>query len=248
MTSDFFAYEMELGRRFLIPLLEGRGVRPEGSILDVGCGYGGVLAALAGRYPAARCLGLDVDAEMVAAGREKCPAGVRLETGDFFRLEGEGFDLILMRDVLEHIVRPEAALERAASLLNPGGLLFASFAPFHSPFGGHQHNGEGFFSRLPWLQFLPENLFRVLVRVSGNSYKTREGLVADMDTVLRTRLSIARFRRAARQAGLGFRHYAGYAVRPDYRLKFGLPPLRFPALPLLEEMFSTGVEALLARP
>ena len=66
-----------------------------------------------------------------------------------------------------------------------------------------------------------------------------------MDSVLRTRLTCFRFGRALRAAGLQPRYYARYLVRPDYRLKFGLPPLRFPGLPLIEEVFCTGVEAVL---
>src|SRR5690606_14219326 len=155
---------------------------------------------------------------------------------------------VLLRDVLEHIVDVEGALAKAARLLKPGGFVFASFAPFLSPFGGHQHNGSGPFASVPWLHLLPESWFRGLLRFPGNSYKSGEALRADMDTVLLTRLSLGRFRRAAAAAGLEVRYLRGYAVRPDYRLKFGLPSLRFPAIPGPGDLFCTGAEALLAKP
>ena len=96
-----------------------------------------------------------------ARGNAQAPPGVVLEARDFFSLEegdtGEGrpqagFDLIVLRDVLEHMPDGGAALRKAAALLAPGGIVFASFAPFWSPFGGHQHNGAGLFANVPWQQ------------------------------------------------------------------------------------------------
>lgn len=247
MVEDFHAYEKALGTRFLIPLLEGRGIPLAGkAVLDVGCGYGGVLAALAEKHALAEALGIDLDADMVGKGSGRCPSGVKLEIRNFLAMEGRTYDLILMRDVLEHIVDVESALSKAAGLLRPGGTVFASFAPFFSPFGGHQHNGAGLPSRIPWLHLLPEAVFRALLRLPGNSYKSGAGLDADMESVLRTRLTMARFRRAADRAGLEVTYRAQYLSRPDYSLKFGLPAISFPAVPGIEELVCTGAEALLA--
>lgn len=245
MIDDFHAYERTLGERFLVPLLERQGVALDGkAVLDAGCGYGGVLVALASRHRLAAAHGVDLDAEMVARGTELCGPGVRLEVGDFFALTGKSYDVILLRDVLEHIVDVERAFVKARDLLNPGGVLFASFAPFYSPFGGHQHNGVGFAARVPWLQLLPETVFRSLLRLPGNSYKSGASLSADMETVLATRLTLARFRRAAAAAGFRMIYRAQYLSRPDYVVKFGLPQVAFPAVPLLDELLCTGAEAL----
>jgi SAM-dependent methyltransferase len=248
MVTDFHAYEKSLCLTGLAPLLQRHGVDLAGkSVLDVGCGYGGVLSGLREKYALDAALGIDLDPEMIRIGREKCGEGIALETRDFFGLDPEAgcFDLILMRDVLEHIVDAEGALRKASALLKPGGLVFASFAPFYSPFGGHQHNGSGFSSNLPWLQMLPEAWFRRALTLRGNSYKSGDGLAADMETVLRTRLTLRGFRRMAPAAGFRLTYFARYLSRPDYRIKFGLPAVGFPGIPLLEELFSSGVEALL---
>jgi ubiquinone/menaquinone biosynthesis C-methylase UbiE len=246
MVADFHAYEKALGSRFLAPLLRREGFDPSGkSVLDVGCGYGGVLAALAEAHPLGEALGLDLDADMIRAGAGRCPPPVRLEVRDFLSMEDGGFDLILLRDVLEHIVDVEGALAKAARLLRPGGRIYASFAPFLSPFGGHQHNGSGPASRMPWIHLLPEGAFRGLLRLEGNSYKGRRGLAEDMETVLRTRLTLGRFDRAVSAAGLRAGYRAQYLSRPDYRIKFGLPAVPFPPVPVLREFLCTGAEALL---
>ena len=248
MVSDFHAYEKELCLTGLVPMLQKRGFDPAGkAVLDVGCGYGGVLAGLAEKYPLGSALGIDLDEDMIRAGQAKCPGGVLLSRGDFFALEGGPFDLILMRDVLEHIPDAEGALRKAAGLLAPRGLLFVSFAPFWSPFGGHQHNGAGIFANVPWLHALPEAWFRRALRLGGNSYKSGRALADDMESVLRTRLTLGRFRRMIPPAGLRLGYFARYLSRPDFRIKFGLPVIPFPAIPILDELACTGVEALLER-
>jgi SAM-dependent methyltransferase len=249
MVEDFHAYERTLGERFLLPLLARHGVKLEGKVvLDAGCGYGGVLAALVGAEALADAQGVDLDAQMIALGRERCGPAVHLEVADFFGIVGRTYDVILLRDVLEHIVDVEGAFLQASRLLRPGGILFASFAPFFSPFGGHQHNGAGIASCLPWIHLLPETVFRSLLRLPGNSYKAERSLSADMETVLRTRLTLSRFRRAAAAAGFRTLYRAQYLSRPDYAVKFGLPQISFPAVPFLDELLCTGAEALFEAP
>jgi ubiquinone/menaquinone biosynthesis C-methylase UbiE len=248
MVTNFYEYERDLCVNCLIPLLKRQGIELAGkSVLDVGCGYGGFLTALREQFALKEPLGVDLDAEMIRIGREKCPRDIRLEHGDFFQMDPGNFDFILMRDVLEHVVDVGGALERAAARLLPGGSIYASFAPFFSPFGGHQHNGEGFFSNVPWLQFLPESWFRRLLLLHGNSYKSGRELELDIESVLRTRLTLGGFRSKLPKAGLRLKYSAQYVVRPDYRIKFGLPTLVFPAVPLIEELVCTGAEALLER-
>jgi len=248
MLSDYFRYEAEISRIHLVPLLLRHGaVSRTARVLDVGCGYGGTLLALKESLPDLRAEGLDVDAAMVAQGQERLGEAATLIHADFFSWSGGPFDLVLLRDVLEHIRRPEEALVRAATLLTPGGFLFVSFAPFFGPFGGHQHNTSGPCSYLPWIQILPEAWLRRILRVSSNAYKQKDELEEDLESVLRTRLTIRGFRRAANVVGLGLCHQAAYLSRPDYRIKFGLPAIRLPLVPGLAEILATGVEALMRK-
>jgi SAM-dependent methyltransferase len=246
-VNDYFSYQKALAVECLLPVLEREGVELAGrSVLEVGCGYGGVLAGLSERRRLGEAVGIDVDPEMIEAGRRRCPAGVRLEVGDFLRREpARSFDVVLLRDVLEHIVDVEGALRRARALLRPQGALYVSFAPFYSPFGGHQHIGGGPFSYVPWLQLLPAGIFRRLLRVDGSAYKSAPAAMADLDSVLRTRLTTGLFRRLTARLDLRVAWSRQYLVRPDHRRKLGLPPLALPRLPLLDELLCTGVEAIL---
>ncbi len=245
MIEDYFAYELAIGRDYLGPLLLSRGVDLQGKrVLDVGCGYGGVLEGLLCHFPQMQAVGLDRDEAMIGSGRARAASNLDLRAGDFFEFTETPYDFLLLRDVLEHIGDYGAALHKAKALLKPQGKLFASFAPFGGPFGGHQHNGTGLFSRLPWVHCLPPRLFWKGLSVRGNSYKGSAALSEDMRSVFATRLSVAGFDRACRLARLRPIWQRFFLSRPEYRKKFGWPTVALPNWPILWEKLCTGVEVL----
>lgn len=82
-------------------MLDRHGLRPT-SVLDVGCGRGAVLAALAPRLPGAdRLVGCDVSAHPIAMGSGRDDPRIELRQGG--PPDGETFDLLLCIDVLEHV-------------------------------------------------------------------------------------------------------------------------------------------------
>jgi 2-polyprenyl-3-methyl-5-hydroxy-6-metoxy-1,4-benzoquinol methylase len=112
--------------------LEGAGLlRPGAAVLDLGCGFGRVAAALSPRCRSV--LGLDVSAGMVAEARWR-HAGLpntRFETTpgrDLSALPAAAFDLILAVDSFPYLVQAgvaEAHVADAARALRPGGALAA---------------------------------------------------------------------------------------------------------------------------
>ncbi|MBN1835865.1 MAG: methyltransferase domain-containing protein [Spirochaetales bacterium] len=95
-----------------------------GRLLDVGCAYGPFLAAA--RETGFEGEGVDVSAAAVGHVREVL--GLPCQLGDFEAGKGlawaaGSFDAVSMWYVLEHFRDPARALERAVSLLRPGGVL-----------------------------------------------------------------------------------------------------------------------------
>ena len=93
-----------------------------GRVLDVGCGAGGALVALA-RAGKWEVCGLELDVE---AARRAAAQGFNVRQGDLVDTDFEpaSFDLIRMGHVIEHVRDPLATLRRAWELLKPGGTLF----------------------------------------------------------------------------------------------------------------------------
>ncbi len=104
-------------------------LRPGADVLDLGCGFGRVAAALAPGCHSV--LGLDVSAGMVAEARRRYAglANVRFETTpglDLAMLPAVGFDLVLAVDSFPYIVQAGLApahVAGAARALRPGGAL-----------------------------------------------------------------------------------------------------------------------------
>ncbi|MEU0189435.1 methyltransferase domain-containing protein [Streptomyces afghaniensis] len=101
--------------------------RCEGTVLDVGCGPGRLVAELAARGRAV--LGIDVSA--AAVDHTVRTGGQALRRSVFEPLPGEGrWDTVLLMDGNIGIGGdPRALLDRVAGLLRPGGLLIAETAP-----------------------------------------------------------------------------------------------------------------------
>jgi SAM-dependent methyltransferase len=91
------------------------------SVLDIGCGTGFTLEALAARFDA---WGLEPDPAVRARTRtlvrDRVLAG---DTRDRSALGDRRFDVVLLLDVLEHVEDDRAELSSAAAALAPGGKL-----------------------------------------------------------------------------------------------------------------------------
>lgn len=114
--------------------VEARRIRralPAGAqLLEVGCAAGDLLLPL-------RELGLKVagvELSPYAAGIAREQHGLEVQTGTIFDcvFAERTFDAVVMRHVVEHFPSPRMALERAATLLKEGGVLFITTPNFDS--------------------------------------------------------------------------------------------------------------------
>jgi 2-polyprenyl-3-methyl-5-hydroxy-6-metoxy-1,4-benzoquinol methylase len=99
--------------------------RPIGSVLDVGCGSGGVGAGLRDAG-ASRLTGIEVVPEQAELARAQYDHVVAAPVEEALeQLEGP-FDTILCLDVLEHLVDPEHVMRNLRDVAAPGARLQVS--------------------------------------------------------------------------------------------------------------------------
>jgi SAM-dependent methyltransferase len=94
-----------------------------GAVLDAGCGIGGLLLRLSGRF---RLVGLDLSADYVNIASERLPEGEFMEGRiEQMPFEDSSFDTVVTTDVLEHVLHLDDALRELLRVLKPGGHLIA---------------------------------------------------------------------------------------------------------------------------
>ncbi len=110
--------------------LERLGLAPGQRVLDLGCGEGRHVHALA-LTPGVEAVGLDADGPSLAKaadGLESLGATGVLIRGDAYRLpfDDGAFDAVLCCEVLEHLADVDGALTEIVRVLKPGGRLAVS--------------------------------------------------------------------------------------------------------------------------
>ncbi|MEI8134460.1 MAG: class I SAM-dependent methyltransferase [bacterium] len=249
----YFGYQYGLGSEYIAPYLKSRGVNLDGArICEIGCGESGVLAALS-EEGAAEVVGIDIRDLAIESSQKIFDAiGIKGEFAihniitqpppEKWRAH---FDVVLLRDVIEHLEETELSLRHVMDFMKPGGWLYVVFPPYYSPFGAHQHLLDNKVSRLPFIQLLPDSLFT-------KAYKNAR-LQIDVEEVsmLRgIRLTISKMRRAIKNALLDLVDEQLYFLRPVFKLKFGLPPIRanfLKRIPILRELVALEASYLLRK-
>lgn len=93
----------------VLRLLAGNRLSPR-SIADVGCGSGGVLAALHDAMPQVEYSGFELAPDASRFWEKHKDRNIRFSVGDLSHEEGMHFDVLLLLDVVEHVPNPHEFL------------------------------------------------------------------------------------------------------------------------------------------
>ncbi len=246
-----FNQQVENSREYVLPFMEQTMTIGESTtVLEVGCGEGGVLIPFIEK--GATCVGVDLDPPRIELAEEFLAKEIavgkavfllkNIYDADFVEKYRGAFDLIILKDVIEHVPDQEAFVPHLKTFLRPGGQIFFGFPPWMMPFGGHQQTCKTkWASKLPWYHLLPRPLYKAALKAMGESDNTIRELMEIKDT----QITIERFEAIIKKSGMEVKAQQHYLLNPIYRYKFGVQPRKqlplISALPYVRDFLTTCV-------
>ncbi len=131
------------------------------------------------------------------------------------------FDLIVLKDVIEHIPNQAVFIKKLHDLLLPGGRVFFGYPPWWMPFGGHQQIcASKILSKLPWFHLLPKFLYKAIVK----SFGERDAVINELMDIKDTGITIERMHKIIEENGFKIIEQKYWLTNPIYVKKFNISP------------------------
>lgn len=224
-----YEQQVENSRFYVLPFIEKtKKLGSDINVLEIGCGEGGVLVPFI--EAGCNCVGVDLNClrtdiakellkNDVAAGKVEFLCKNVYEEDFLQRFKGF-FDVILLKDAIEHIPEQEKFVPYIKQLLKEDGTMFFGFPPWYMPFGGHQQICESKVGMMPYYHILPKPIYKKVLRLIGES----DGVINELMEIHDTQITIERFERILKQSSLKVLNKQHFLVNPIYKYKFGWKP------------------------
>ncbi|AYD46763.1 MAG TPA: class I SAM-dependent methyltransferase [Arachidicoccus soli] len=250
-SKKYFEMQTANALEYVLPFIEEKIPIKNGMrVLEIGCGEGGVLKAFVDHG----CIGVGVEFDKIRIENASLWMADEIDGGkvsfvskDIYQTEAEEldgkFDIIILKDVIEHIHDQAKLLQRMHQLLVPKGVIFFGFPPWQMPFGGHQQICKNkWLSRMPYYHLLPKRLYAYVLKRKNEN-------VDELLEIKETGISIERFERITKQTSYRILHKRHFLINPIYKWKFNIKPRRqfaiIRAVPYLRNFLTTCVYYLI---
>lgn len=255
--QTYIKYQHDNAVQYVIPFIERKLKLKEGmEVMEIGCAEGGVLKAFIERG----CKGTGVELMPARYEMAKQLLADEIEKGkaeiihkNIYDLDADSgyqarYDLIILKDVIEHIHDQDKVLAYLRLFLKKGGHIFFGFPPWQMPFGGHQQIAKSkILSRLPYYHLLPMSLYKGILKSLGEKERT----VEDLAEIKETGISIERFEKLIKKNAYTIQEKEFYLINPIYKYKFNLSAKRqYPwlsAIPYFRNFLTTCVYYLVRK-
>ena len=214
----------------ILPYIQQNWMFPQGmQVLEIGCGEAGVLKAFTDL--GYHCTGIELEESRLEYAREfmqqELASGkIQFLNKDIYDVDpevdlGTKFDLIILKDVIEHIPDQGRFMPQLHRFLKPGGVIFFAFPPWMMPYGGHQQVlPKKLASKMPYYHLLPGKLYPMTLKLMG----INESGIKTMEEIRSTGISIERFEKIVKQSDMKVMGKKSYLFNPIYEYKFGIKP------------------------
>ena len=224
----YFDIQLLNAEKYILPFVESNFEIKSGMrVMEIGCGEGGVLKAFVDKG----CIGVGVEFDLtrIENGSQWLEDDIKEGKISFVAKDiydtnveslGGKFDIIVLKDVIEHIHDQERLLGRLKEFLNPSGIIFFGFPPWQMPFGGHQQLCQKKLSKVPYFHLLPTFVYKGLLKLSGES----DSNIIQLLEIKETGISIERFEKIVKKTNYSIVDRIHYLFNPIYEYKFNLKP------------------------
>lgn len=243
----YFDIQVMNAEKYVIPFIEEKcPIKAGMRVLEIGCGEAGVLKAFISK--GCEGVGVELDGIRIEYAQNFLPEDIeagrlKFVTKDIYKVDTDKdfnglFDIIILKDVIEHIHDQPKLIGWMKNFLKPEGIVFFGFPPWYMPFGGHQQICKSKLSRLPYIHLLPKGMYKSILK------KKKEN-VEEMMEIRETGISIERFEKICRKEGYSFLNKRHYFINPIYEYKFGWKPRQqiglIKAIPFVRNFLTTCV-------
>lgn len=252
---QYFREQTESTRISVLPYISRyRPLNPGCRVLEIGCGEAGNL------YPflevGCECYGVELSEQSFNNAKQfykgnPLEKNLHLLQEDIYNVKpeeiGGAFDVIFLRDVIEHIPNQEKFMAHLKNFMTDDGVVFFAFPPWRNPFGGHHQICENkWLCNIPYLHLLPGKSYQGILRKGGESDHKIQSLLDIKDTGI----SINRFEKILRDEDYKVVERTHYLINPNYKIKFGLNPRKvwkIFRIPFLQDYYTTAMYYLLKK-
>ncbi len=249
----YFEIQVLNTEKYVLPFIEEKFFIHAGMrVLEIGCGEGGVLKAFIDRG----CIGVGVelDEPRLVNAREWLREEIEVKKVQFISKNiyyanaadlGGAFDLIILKDVIEHIHDQPKLMAYMQTFLKDNGAIFFGFPPWQMPYGGHQQIAKGkWLSKIPYYHLLPAPIYKWLLKKNGENWQ-------EMMEIKETGISIEEFERITEQTDYTILNKRHYLINPIYEYKFGWKARKqigvIKAIPWVRNFFTSCVYYLIKK-
>lgn len=243
----YFHYQKSLAEKYYIPRLQSWGAKVSSSweVLDIGCGDGGFISAFADL--GCTCTGVEIRDFNWAASENVTYLIGDINQQPFLEKLNENWDLIILRDVIEHIPQKRKLdfLNSICKIISNNTLLIVTFPPFYSPFGLHQQAlFKSFFRFIPYLSWIPRKLMIPLIKFMGDADDLPEII-----EIYDSKMTINNFIRLVNELELTIKNQEKYHIRPSHEIRYGLKMIKadWADFPIIREGLISGCTYLIGK-